>query len=308
VIDDPGSGEDGLIQIDLDHLGLAGAIAAYVLPGDAPIVVDPGPSTTLPTLERKLAELGLRLEDLRHVVLTHVHLDHAGASGHLVKRVPKLTVHVHQEGAPHMADPERLVASTRRTFGEAHDRLWGEVLPIPSDRIRAWEPGARGSLRRSFRAIPTPGHIGHHLAWLDEVDGSLYAGDSMGIILEATGPTHPPTPPPAIDLRAWHESLERLRGIAPERAAVTHFGVHSDFDARRRALDERLEALESRVRSALQRGDESDPRAYEEDVRAELAEHLPRERVDRYFDVFPAATDWAGVRRYLEKQEPKKAG
>jgi glyoxylase-like metal-dependent hydrolase (beta-lactamase superfamily II) len=235
-----------------------------------------------------------------------VHLDHAGVSGHLAARIPKLTVHVHEEGAPHMADPERLVASTRRTFGEAHDRLWGEVLPVPADRIKPWEPGARGSLRRSFRAIPTPGHIGHHLAWLDETDGSLYAGDSMGIILTPAGPTHPPTPPPAIDLAAWQESLERLKGIAPERVAVTHFGAHTDFEERRRALSERLVALESRVESALRRGDEGDAQAYEEDVRGELAGHLPRPQVDRYFDVFPAATDWAGVKRYIEKKQQKR--
>jgi glyoxylase-like metal-dependent hydrolase (beta-lactamase superfamily II) len=291
-----------LIQIDLDHLGQSGAICAYVLPGDAPTIVDPGPATTLPTLERKLAEHGMALEDFRHVLLTHVHLDHAGASGHLVARAPKLTVHVHLDGAPHMADPEKLVSSTRRTFGAAHDRLWGEMRPVPADRIHVWEPGARGPLRRSLHAIPTPGHIGHHLAWLDEWDGSLFAGDSMGIILGSDAPTHPPTPPPAIDLQAWHGSLVTLAGLRPERVGVTHFGLHADFEERRRELDERLIAIEARVSEALDAGDEGAAQEYEEQVRSEQAERLGRERVDRYFDVFPAVMDWAGVKRYLEKK------
>jgi glyoxylase-like metal-dependent hydrolase (beta-lactamase superfamily II) len=269
--------------------------------------VDPGPRTTLETLERKLAEQGIGLTDLRHVLLTHVHLDHAGVTGHLVERNPDLRVHVHMDGAPHIADPERLVASTRRTFGEAHDRLWGEVRPVPADRIHAWEPGQRGPWR-GMRALPTPGHIGHHLAYLDEADGTLFAGDSVGIILAPDAPTHPPTPPPAVDLAAWQRTLEMLAGVAPERAAPTHFGVRGGVAERLGQLEERLRALETRVRAALEAGDDADPDAYERAVREEQSVHLPREHVDRYFDVFPAATDWAGVRRYLEKAQRKEEG
>jgi glyoxylase-like metal-dependent hydrolase (beta-lactamase superfamily II) len=271
-----------------------------VLPGGEPAIVDPGPATTLERLEHGLARHGIGLGDLRHVLLTHVHLDHAGSTGHLAERNPELQVHVHREGAPHMADPERLVASTRRTFGEAHDRLWGEVRPVPADRIRTWEPGQRGPLRR-LRALPTPGHIGHHVAYLDESDGTLFAGDSVGIILAPDAPTHPPTPPPAIDLAAWQGTLALIRGVAPERVAPTHFGVHGRVEERLGQLAERLGALESRVRAALESGDEGDAEAFEQEVREAQAAHLSRERVDGYFDVFPAATDWAGVRRYIEK-------
>jgi glyoxylase-like metal-dependent hydrolase (beta-lactamase superfamily II) len=276
-----------------------------VLPGDEPAVIDPGPSTTLEALERKLAERGLQLTELRHVLLTHVHLDHAGVSGHLAARIPKLLVHVHVEGAPHVADPEKLVASTRRTFGDAHDRLWGEVRPVPADRIRAWEPGRPGPFRR-LRPLSTPGHIGHHVAWLDESEGALFAGDSMGIILAPGAPTHPPTPPPAIDLAAWQRTLELIGGVRPAQVAATHFGVHGNVEDRRQQLAERLAKLEARVKAALARGDEHDALDYEAEVRDEISAHRPRELVDRYFDVFPAATDWAGVRRYVEKAQQKK--
>ena len=239
------------------------------------------------------------------MLLTHVHLDHAGVSGHLAARLPKLLVHVHVEGAPHMADPEKLVASTRRTFGDAHDRLWGEMRAVPADRIRAWESGRPGPLRR-LRPLSTPGHIGHHVAYLDESEGTLFAGDSMGIILAPNAPTHPPTPPPAVDLVAWQRTLETIGGVRPTRVAPTHFGVHGNVEDRRQQLSERLAKLEARVRAALRRGKENDPLDYEEEVREEISAHRPRELVDRYFDVFPAATDWAGVRRYIEKSEQKR--
>ena len=200
------------------------------------------------------------------------------------------------------------MASTRRTFGDAHDRLWGEVLPVPTDSIVAWEPGTRGPLPR-LRALPTPGHIGHHLAYLDERNGTLFAGDAMGIVLSERSPTHAPTPPPAVDLDAWQRSLEQLAGVGAEAFAVTHFGLYRDVESRRRELAERLREILTRVRQALEADDPGDALRYEEEVRAAQAEHLPRERVDRYFDVFRATNDWAGVRRYVEKTlEREEAG
>jgi glyoxylase-like metal-dependent hydrolase (beta-lactamase superfamily II) len=287
-------------SIDLRHLGLEGAIAAYVLLGDEPAVVDPGPATTFPRLREELERLGIGPRDLRHVLLTHVHLDHAGSTGHVVEAFPSARVHVHADGAPHMVDPVRLVASTRRTFGDAHDRLWGEVRPVPPDRVRPWEPDSRRPVS-AIEPIPTPGHIAHHLAYLDERDGTLFSGDSMGIVLGDDAPTHPPTPPPAIDLRAWERTLDEIAVIGPERFAATHFGLHGDVPGRIRQLGERLVTLEARVRAATAAGDESDADRYEREVRAELSKYLGREAVDGYFDMFTAATDWAGVKFYLDR-------
>jgi glyoxylase-like metal-dependent hydrolase (beta-lactamase superfamily II) len=289
-----------LLALDLEHLGLNGAICAYVLLDGEPMVIDPGPATTLETLERKLAQHSVAIEDLRHVVLTHVHLDHAGGTGHLAARIPELQVHVHIEGAPHMAEPEKLVASTRRTFGEAHDRLWGEVLPVPADRIRAWYPGERAAVK-GLRPFATPGHINHHTSWLDEREGTFFGGDALGIILAEDAPTHPPTPPPAIDLAAWAQSLASLQDVRPARLAVTHFGVHDGFEQRRLSFAERVRELDARVREAVSSGKPDQGAPYEEEVREQLSRYLPREHVDAYFDVFPAAMDWAGARRYAEK-------
>jgi glyoxylase-like metal-dependent hydrolase (beta-lactamase superfamily II) len=150
--------------------------------------------------------------------------------------------------------------------------------------------------------LPTPGHIGHHLAYLDESDGTLFAGDSLGIVLAEDAPTHPPTPPPAVDLRAWEATLDQVLGVAPERFGAAHFGLHGDVPARVEQLRERLGALELRVRRALARGDVEDAGRYDGEVREELAGVCGRERVDRYFENFSAATDWAGVKFYLEHE------
>lgn len=286
--------------LDLNHLDLTGAIAVYVLPDGEPALVDPGPSTTLPRLREGLQGFGIAPGDLRHILLTHVHLDHAGATGHLVDLYPRATVHVHVDGAPHMVDPERLVSSTRRTFGKDHDRLWGETRPVPAHRIRAWTPGDR-DLPAGLQPIPTPGHIAHHLAYLDESDGTLFSGDAMGIVLHDEAPTHPPTPPPSVDLRAWERTLEEISVVAPERFGATHFGLHGDVPDRVRQLQEGLAALEKRVRRALAEGDGQDAERFDREVRDALAPVLGREEVDRYFGMFTAATDWAGVKFYLER-------
>lgn len=298
------SGADGgPILLDLEHGGLPGAIGAYLLAGPEPALVDPGPARTLPRLRETLEEMGSGVGEIRHLLLTHVHLDHAGASGALTRENPRLRVHVHRDGAEHMADPSRLVASTRRTFGEAHDRLWGETDPVPEDRLRPWTPGDRSPIP-GIRPIETPGHIGHHLAYLHEPSGVLFAGDSMGILLAPGTPSHPPTPPPSLDLPAWLRTLEVLGPFDPDRFAVTHFGLHDRFHERRAELAGALLKVARRVRRALDRDElDQEAQAFESEVRERISEHLEGTRVDRYFDVFTAATDFRGMAFYLERNE-----
>ena len=286
--------------IDVVHLGLRGTISSYWIDGPEPAIVDPGPATSLGGLEDGLAELGIGLSDIRHVLLTHVHLDHAGGTGHLVSRFPHLEVHIHADGAPHMAEPERLVASTRRTFGEAHDRLWGEVMPVPVDRIRPWEPAERLPVPR-VRAFATAGHIAHHVSYLAEADGTFIAGDALGVILAPGAPTHPPTPPPSVDVPAWLDTLHDLESVDPETFGVSHFGIHDGFAGRVVEMRERLSGFRDRVEAALASGNHADRDAYEREVREEISAFRPRDEVGGYFDAFKAAGDWDGMRFYLER-------
>ena len=199
-----------------------------------------------------------------------------------------------------MADPERLVASTRRTFGDLHDELWGEVKPVPADRIRTWSPGESFPLR-PIRPVPTPGHIAHHVAWLDESDGTLMAGDSLGIILGDGAPTYPATPPPSVDLAVWPETLDRIAGIGPERVGVTHFGLHEDVGDRVQQMRDGLLERTLRVQAALERGDDDDAAAFAAETLERLGPSAGQEHVDRYFECFSAKADWEGVAFYLKR-------
>ena len=286
--------------IDVMHLGRRGVISPYWIDGPESAIVDPGPSTSLDGLLDGLADLGVALTDIRHVLLTHVHLDHAGGAGHLVARAPHLQVHIHADGAPHMADPERLVASTRRSFGEAHDRLWGDVMPIPTEHIRPWEPAGRLPVP-GVRALATPGHISHHVSYLVEAAGTLVAGDAMGVILAPGAPTHPPTPPPGVDVSAWLETLVGLQAIDPDHFGVSHFGMHDGFADRISEMQKRLSDFRDRVEAAMTSGNEADRDLYEREVREAISAFRPRDEVDGYFDAFKAAGDWDGMRLYLER-------
>src|SRR5918999_3001421 len=164
---------------------------------DGPALVDCGPATCATTLARRLRELGLELTDVRHLLLSHIHLDHAGAAGMLVRQNPWLQVHVSEVGAPHVVDPSRLEASARRLYGTAFDSLWGELAPIPERNVHPVGDHILG-----LEAFPTPGHASHHVSYLDS-SGTLYAGDAAGVRLPPSGFVLPPCPPPEIDLEAW---------------------------------------------------------------------------------------------------------
>jgi glyoxylase-like metal-dependent hydrolase (beta-lactamase superfamily II) len=204
------------------------------------VLIDPGPSSCLPTLLDALGD-----ERPRALLLTHIHLDHAGASGLLVQRWPDLEVYVHEIGAVHMVDPERLLTSARRLYGEDMDRLWGEFLPVPEANLRELRGGE--TLRGGFDVAYTPGHASHHVSFLH--DGTAFVGDVGGVRILASGPTIPPTPPPEVSLEAWHESIELIAAWKPERLAITHFGAYEDVDAQLSDVGSRLDAWAERART-----------------------------------------------------------
>jgi glyoxylase-like metal-dependent hydrolase (beta-lactamase superfamily II) len=293
-----------LDPIDLLHQGVEGMICTFLRLDGEPALFDPGPSTTLPRLRAALADRGLGVGDLRHLVLTHVHMDHAGSAGELVAENPELAVHVHLDGLPHMANPVRLVAASREIWGDAADVLWGTMRPVPLEALRPWVPGsgARGPVRH-VRPLATPGHIGHHVAYLLEDEGTLVVGDCLGVVLAASAPTHPKSPPPAVDLEAWRASAGEIRALGAERAAFSHFGFHDDVGGRTHRLEEELSALEARVLRALDRdeGDE-DARAFRAETQAALGPHLPDALMRHYLESFDPVNDWHGVERYVRHQ------
>src|SRR3989449_812265 len=202
----------GLSYIDLHFQGVPRIIATAVAHGPGGVaLIDPGPSSTLPMLRRELEHAGLSMADVRALVLTHIHLDHAGATGTLVRERPDLRVYVHEKGAPHMIDPAKLLASAARLYGDAMDRLWGEVRPVPADAIAVLKGGERISAGgRDLEVAYTPGHASHHVSYFSADSGIAFVGDTAGVRLSPGGFNLPPTPPPRIDFEGWHQSLARL--------------------------------------------------------------------------------------------------
>jgi glyoxylase-like metal-dependent hydrolase (beta-lactamase superfamily II) len=212
-----------LEPIDLFHQGNARTIAAYVVDtDDGPALFDCGPTTTVSALKDGLTQHGLELGDIRHLLLSHIHLDHAGAAGVLVREHPTLQVHVSEIGAPHLVAPERLERSARRLYGDTFDTLWGELAPVPEANVRVVGDRVLG-----LDCFPTPGHASHHVSYLDR-DGTLYAGDAAGVRIQPGRFVMPPTPPPEFDLDTWQQTLEEIERRDPERLALIHWGVADD--------------------------------------------------------------------------------
>jgi glyoxylase-like metal-dependent hydrolase (beta-lactamase superfamily II) len=275
--------------IDVMHLGRDRVIGAYEIDG---LIVDPGPSTGLDAL---LA--GLRSEP-RALLLTHIHLDHAGASGSLVRKFPHLRVYVHAVGAPHLVDPARLLESAARLYGDDMEPLWGEVMPVPEDSVVSLEGG---ETVEGMRVAYVPGHAQHHVAYLDEESGDAYVGDVAGVRIPPDEYTLAPTPPPDIDVEAWGRSLDRVAEWQPRRLCLTHFG-HSDQPL------EQLERLRENLRwhAQLARGGDRD--RFLEDIGSELERELDPDLAARARQAAPPEQLWLGLERYWRKREESKEG
>jgi glyoxylase-like metal-dependent hydrolase (beta-lactamase superfamily II) len=242
--------------IDLQFLGYPLAIAAYLLDdGTDAALVEVGPTSTAQTLLREVLARGVPLERIRHLIVTHIHLDHAGALGWLLQRLPNAVAYVHPVGAPHMVDPSRLLASASRLYGEMMEQLWGEVVPVPEARLRIVRDGERiEAAGRTLLAIDTPGHARHHHAYLDEATGVLFAGDIAGVRMPGTTYVRPPTPPPELDIEAWQASLAKLRTLPIRQLALTHFGLYDDVARHLDELEARLLDWAGFTRALVEQG------------------------------------------------------
>lgn len=217
----------------IDHgWGGPGFIASYlVADGGELALVEAGPASTLQALLAGVRAAGHDPAELTHVLLTHVHLDHAAGAGQLARIAPRATVHVHPRGAPHVIDPSRLLASAQRLYGDRMDELWGTMLPVPAERVNLLADN--GTVRvggRTLVALETPGHAAHHLAFHEPDAGLVFTGDVGGIRLDGARHVRPPTPPPEVDTPAWMASIERLRSVEPRMLLPTHFGGITDVE------------------------------------------------------------------------------
>ena len=280
---------DTLGPIDLHHRGAERVIGSYLVEtDDGPALFDCGPSTGVPALKAGLNERGLALTDVRHLLLSHIHLDHAGATGVLVREHPGLQVHVSEVGAPHLIDPSRLERSARRLYGESFDELWGELAPVPEQNVHAV-----GDTTLGLETFPTRGHAEHHVGYLMP-EGTLLAGDSAGVRIQPDDYVSPPTPPPEFDLATWLETLDEIGRRSPERLALIHFGIVDDPHRHLGELRARLQAWTDFVAQG----------ATEEEFLAHAS--AERERESRDADIgekaMPLWQCYAGLRRYVDKR------
>jgi glyoxylase-like metal-dependent hydrolase (beta-lactamase superfamily II) len=271
--------------IDVHHLGRERVICCWRV-GD--VLIDPGPESSLPTLYAALGD-----EPPRAVLLTHIHLDHAGGTGAIVRRWPEVDVYVHERGAPHLVDPSKLVASATRLYGEDDmRRLWGEVVPVPSERLR---PLAGGEEVAGLRVAYTPGHAAHHVSYFHADSGRAFVGDVAGVRIAGGDLVVTPTPPPDIDLEAWNGSLSLIADWGPESLGITHFGAIDEPFAHLATVRDRLAAWATLAR-------ELDADAFEAHIRDEVAAATDPAMAATYLQAVPPEQQWHGLDRYWRQR------
>jgi glyoxylase-like metal-dependent hydrolase (beta-lactamase superfamily II) len=296
----------GISYLDLSFQGTPRIIATAVLQGPGGVaLIDPGPTSTLPTLRQELSRSGISISDVTALVLTHIHLDHAGATGTLVRERPGLRVYVHEKGAPHLIDPARLLASATRLYGDAMGRLWGEVRPVPREAIvtlageEQFEAGGR-----TLQVAYTPGHASHHVSYFNADAGIAFVGDTAGIKITPGGYVLPPTPPPDIDLEIWNASLTRIEAWQPQTLMLTHFGPAAPHGVHITALRDHLSLMADLARASLTRDGDDEAREawFAEQLRTELRRHLGEDEAHAYEVAGPFDLNWRGLARYLRKR------
>ena len=270
--------------IDLFHTGAPRTVGAYLIEtGEGLALFDCGPASCIDALKAGLAERGFELQDVKHLLLSHIHLDHAGAAGVLVREHPDLRVWVSEIGAPHLVDPSRLERSARRLYGDTFDTLWGELAPVPEANVRVAGDRAAG-----LEVFPAPGHASHHVCYVG--GATLYAGDAAGVRIQPSSIVLPPTPPPDVDVEGWYRTFEEIERRAPERLALIHFGVVEDVSRHLGELRERLDVWAHRVEEG----------ASEEEFVAAARADLPPEEAEGYDRAMPFWQSYAGLKRYWD--------
>jgi len=291
--------------IDLHFQGQSEVIAAGVLHGSfGAAIVDPGPAATLETLGSELRRYGIAVSDIRAILLTHIHFDHAGATGAIVNENPQITVYVHVTGVSHMADPARLIASARQIWVDELEQLWGEFKAVPETNLRGLMGGERIRIgERELEVAYTPGHARHHVSYFDRDSGIAFVGDTAGIRVGPSPYVLPPTPPPDLDLAAWRTSVEVIERWRANTLFLTHFGPHTDVvNHMRTFVDHLAELAEIARRIVAQESREDGLSSFTTAVSKLLRQRLPETTARHYEDAVPLRLCWLGLERYWKNQ------
>ncbi len=296
----------GISYLDLNFYDVKGVIAAVLLhgPGGAAII-DPGPASTLPALRAGLERAGIALTDVRAILLTHIHLDHAGATGTLVREHPGLRVYVHEIGAPHLVDPSKLMASATRLWGHEMDRLWGDMLPVPRGNLEILRGGERITAGgRDLDVAYTPGHASHHVSYFSADTGIAFVGDTAGVRLQAGRFIMPPTPPPDIDLEAWRDSVATIGAWHPGTLFITHFGPYAPVAAHLTEMADNLALTSGLAKASLAREgtDEDREQWFRDEIRRELRRRMSESEAQAYEVAGRFDLSWRGLARYWRKK------
>jgi glyoxylase-like metal-dependent hydrolase (beta-lactamase superfamily II) len=300
----------GVDYVDLNFLGIPEIIATAIIQGASGVaLIDPGPSTTLDNLRSALARKGIGIKDVRHLLLTHIHLDHAGGVGTLVRENPAIEVFVHERGARHLVDPTKLISSATRLYGADMERLWGEFLPVPQERIRVLQGDERITAGgRELLVAYTPGHASHHVSYFEPSSRVAFVGDTAGIRRGDLLCVMPPTPPPDIDLEAWRASESRILAWDPDTLFLTHFGPFHGARVHFTDLGARLALWSGIVRRLLADralDDQQRLQAFVDEAFLDLRRHVGDEDAEKYSRAGRLDYSWQGLSRYWTKKSER---
>jgi len=301
----------GTWQISLPFQGENEIIGSYLLAGRNELaIIDPGPGSMLEHLLAAIREAGFEPENVTHIIATHVHLDHAGATGSLLHHTPRAQVYAHSLGAPHLLDTTKVVASATRIYGARMQSLWGDIEPAPEERIHILEGGdVLNVAGRKLEVHYTPGHAIHHVIFFDPHSGELFAGDAAGVRLQGVDYVRPPTPPPDIDLEAWSASMELIKNLRPTVLYIAHFGPTRNASEHLERLREKLYAWSEIVLTAMRSGkDEAEILRFLIDQTQPELEHISQDPhvVARYEIATNYAMTVQGYMRYWKKKHPER--
>ncbi|HEV2197203.1 MAG TPA: MBL fold metallo-hydrolase [Candidatus Acidoferrum sp.] len=295
-----------ITTLDDNWMGRPKSIGTALLESDGHrAIVDPGPSSTLDTLKKQLRAHGASVSSLDAILLTHIHLDHAGATGALVQENPSLAVYVHDLGAPHMIDPSKLLASAARLWPDTLQQLFGEPVPVPAENLRILEGGETIPLgSRKIEVAYTPGHASHHVSYFEDAEGVAFVGDTTGVKIEGHSYAMPATPPPDIDLKIWDGSFAAILERKPKRLFLTHFGYSDNPAAHIAQFRERLHRWMEMTVKILQSfpSDEAAMESFMAKARAEINEHLLGADVEQYIQTAGLNLSFLGLARHARKR------